>query len=347
MPTDAAAVTLSNPPEPIAVEAVVEILERHYGLRAEVAELRGERDSNFLVHTDGIPTHVLRVANSREPRVIADFRAAELAYIAESAADLPVPRIQPTRDGHHGFEWEHSGWSRFGQLVTYLPGTPMAAAPGASNTLRQLGSVAARMASALVGFDHEGARLPLLWDISQAGSAAHYRQHTTEGEQSELVEWAIRGFAEAQPVLATLRHQVIHNDLNPHNIMISDTDDVAGIIDFGDSVYSALVNDVAVACSYLTFDEGEPLREIVQFLAAYCEVNALSEDELAVLPKLIATRHALTIVITNWRAAKFPENAAYILRNQPTSLRGLRGLSRLPPEQAVERMLAAGTRGRS
>lgn len=344
---DAATVTLRNPPRPVDTGAAVQALAAHYGVRAEVSPLRGERDTNFLVHIDGQPSHVLRVANSHEARVIADFRAAELTYLERHAPDLPVPRIQPTRDGRHGFEWAHSGWSRFAQLVTYLPGTPMAATPGASGTLRQLGAIAARMGMALTGFDHEGAHLPLLWDINQAGCAVSYARLIGDGEQAELVGWALEGFAEVQPVLATLRHQVIHNDLNPHNILISDTNDVAGVIDFGDSVYSALVNDVAVVCSYLTFNETEPLREISEFLTAYCEINPLTVDELAVLPKLIATRHALTVIITNWRAAMFPENASYIVRNQASSLRGLRGLSKLPPEQAAQRLLIAGRGSRS
>ncbi len=347
LPVDASAVTLSNAPESIEPGAAAQTLLEHYGLHAEAIPLRGERDSNFLVNIGGQPRYVLRVANAHEARTIADFRAAELAYIQLTSEDLPVPRIQSTVQGHHGFEWRHNGWERFAQLVTYLPGTPMAAAPGAVGALHQLGLVAARMASALVGFEHDGARHALLWDISQAHRAVSYAHFTLQSEQADLVGRALDGFAVAQPALAQLRHQVIHNDLNPHNIMISGANEVAGIIDFGDSVYSALINDVAVACSYLTFDESDPLREILQFLAAYTSVTPLSEDELVLLPKLISTRHALTIIVTNWRAAMFPDNAPYILRNQPASMRGLRGLLKMSPETAVANILSVSTRSRS
>ncbi len=40
------------------------------------------------------------------------------------------------------------------------------------------------------------------------------------------------------PQLAGLRHQVIHNDLNLHNVLVDPKDGarVAGVIDFGDMV---------------------------------------------------------------------------------------------------------------
>ena len=222
----------------------------------------------------------------------------------------------------------------------------MAGAGDTAQTYRQLGDVAARVALRLRGFDHPGSRLPLLWDINQAPLAARYAQHTSDPVQARLVEWALAGFASVQSVTGSLRTQVIHNDLNPHNIMISeDSDALAGIIDFGDSVHSTLVNDVAVACSYLIRETDTPLAPVVEFLKSYCPVMPLTEAELGVLPELIATRHMLTIVIGNWRAAQDPQNSTYILRNQNSSIRGLRCLYRLEPGYVREQILNAGSRG--
>jgi len=116
---------------------------------------------------------------------------------------------------------------------------------------------------------------------------------------------------------------------------------VTGIIDFGDLVYSALVNDVAVACSYLIRDSDDPLGPISDFLAAYCRILPLEERELELLPDLLATRLALTVVITNWRASLHPGNAGYILRNQKGAIQGLRQLSRLEPGAVRDRFMGA------
>lgn len=341
-----AAITLSHPAEAIASGDAVQALRRHYHLVADVSPLRGERDTNFLVSVNGQDAYVLRVANSAEQQVVADFRAAELMHLEQSAPELPVPRIRLTANGAHGFEWMGSNGRRIGQLVTYLPGIPMATTGDSALPYRQLGEVAARMALALEGFDHPGARLPLLWDINQASQALRYVRHTVQPEQARMVRWALTGLEDVRPVLRDLRSQVIHNDLNPHNVMISaDSSEVVGIIDFGDSVYSTLVNDVAVACSYLIRDLQDPLAPIREFLTSYCRTLPLSEAELAVLPQLIAARHALTVIITNWRAAMDADNSSYILRNQNTAIHGLRCLSTLAPEQARDQMLEAGSRG--
>ena len=37
----------------------------------------------------------------------------------------------------------------------------------------------------------------------------------------------------------------------------------------------------------------------------------------------MATRQAMTVLITEWRARSHPDNAAYILRHNPAARRGL------------------------
>lgn len=333
---------LRTKPEAVAPDSAIRALQEHYGLMAEVTELRGERDTNFLVHVDGAPRYVLRIANVAERRIVAEFRAAELLHIARAAPDLPTPRIQRTRSGGYGFELATESGFRHGQLVTYLPGTPMAAMPDARREHHHLGETAARMALALRAFDHPGARLPLLWDIARLQQAVQFIAHTTEPGQAHLVRRAVADYAALGATLKQARRQVIHNDLNPHNIMMdAASHTVTGVIDFGDSVHSTLANDAAVASSYILEDSSDPLAPVCELLAAYCRVLPLTESEAGMLPALIAARHALTILITNWRATLYPENAAYILRNQPRSVAGLRYLHALGPTRARDQIYAA------
>ena len=202
---------------------------------------------------------------------------------------------------------------------------------------------------ALADFDHPGSGHALLWDLKHAGQAMRYVPHTKTPEHLRLVNWALSRFeTKVEPVLARLRSQVIHNDLNPHNILVLDDDDgeVVGIIDFGDMVHSALVNDVAVSCSYLIKEGAEPLAAVSDFLAAYCEVLPLLDVEYEILPELIATRLALTVVIANWRVTRHPDNSDYILRNCKSAVEGLNILSGLDPEQLRHTLRSAGTRRR-
>ena len=342
-----AAVTLNRQVGAVPAAIAARALRDHYGITAEVTPLRGERDTNFLVLVSGSPNYVLRIANPAEPAKVADFRAATLQHIERNARSLPVPRIRLTHSGERGFELHGVDGRRLGQLVSYLPGTPVAALGDGTRQSHHLGKVAARMALALEGFDHPGSRHALLWDIGQAAQALKYVHHTSTPEHKAAVSRVLTTFREqVAPALAGLRAQVIHNDLNPHNILTSeDGKEVVGIIDFGDIVHSALVNDIAVACSYLMRDASDPLGPVCDFLTAYCRILPLEERELRLLPELIATRLALTVIITNWRVSLHPENAGYILRNQKGAIQGLLHLSTLEPEAVRDRFMAAALEG--
>jgi Ser/Thr protein kinase RdoA (MazF antagonist) len=67
-----------------------------------------------------------------------------------------------------------------------------------------------------------------------------------------LSDWLAHFMQQVQPRLGGLRHQVIHNDLNPYNVLVDPQDHITtvGLIDFGDMVQAPLINELAVACSY-------------------------------------------------------------------------------------------------
>jgi Ser/Thr protein kinase RdoA (MazF antagonist) len=147
----------------------------------------------------------------------------------------------------------------------------------------------------------------------------------------------------ALPVLPNLRAQVLHNDFNPHNLLVdADAPDrISGIIDFGDMVRGPLVNDLAVAAAYHVSSDGHPLSQVVDLVTAYHSINPLRQEEVDVLFDLIAARQAITVIITAWRTALHPENASYILRNAPTAWHGLDRFSTLPRSEARSVLRAA------
>jgi Ser/Thr protein kinase RdoA (MazF antagonist) len=69
----------------------------------------------------------------------------------------------------------------------------------------------------------------------------------------------------------------------------------------------------------------------VECLDAYTEVLPLTEDEIALLPDLILTRHLTTVMITHWRASLYPDNAEYILRSEGRA----RGMLQLVTESSI------------
>lgn len=145
------------------------------------------------------------------------------------------------------------------------------------------------------------------------------------------------------PALPGLRAQAIHNDLNLYNVLVDprDHDVIAGILDFGDMVRAPLVNDLAVAASYQLEPGADPLAPAIRFAAAYHAVSPLQEAELDVLFDLMMARLAMVVAIGGWRAARYPDNADYILRNNALSWARLQACDGIARDAARQRLRAA------
>jgi Ser/Thr protein kinase RdoA (MazF antagonist) len=94
-------------------------------------------------------------------------------------------------------------------------------------------------------------------------------------------------------------------------------DFVAGVIDFGDAVRTAIAIDVSTA---LLNQLPAPAREDLflegrDILRGYLRHADLLENELALMPHLVMARVIARALLTIWRAGMFPENRTYIMRN--------------------------------
>jgi len=134
----------------------------------------------------------------------------------------------------------------------------------------------------------------------------------------------------------------VHNDFSPDNTLISaDGRSVAGIIDFGDVTVTALVNDVAIAVANLLSDGADLLAPALDLIGGYHATTPLTAAELALLPDLILGRLVARILISEWRAERFPDNRAYVLRNTPRAWEHLHRLLSIPGEDIAARIQEA------
>ena len=152
--------------------------------------------------------------------------------------------------------------------------------------------------------------------------------------------------AEIAPRLPLLRAQIVHNDFNPHNILVdaAHAQHPVGLIDFGDMVHTPIACDLAVACSYQIGHGSDPLRAICEMVAGYASRLPLESEEIALLPNLIRLRHATTLSVSASRARRYPANASYILRNAAAAQRGLSTLDQIGDTAVINALQrAAGT----
>jgi Ser/Thr protein kinase RdoA (MazF antagonist) len=312
---------LQTPAPDFSARHAAALLRGHYGIDASLEVLDSERDQNFLATAAEGDKHVLKFSNASEPAAVTDFQNQALLHIECVAPEIRVPRVIPANNGKLMFEVESmAGDVHRVRLLSWLEGTPLQHARGARAVSRQMGDCLAQISLALRDFEHPAGDYALLWDIRNAPSLERLLPHVDDRDLRKLCEQRLNRFRDViAPRLETLRSQVIHNDMNPSNVLVDDADvnRVTGVIDFGDMVFSRLVNDVAVAAAYFCKIEDDPFAEVLEFLDAFTEVLPLMEDEIALLPDLILTRHLTTVMITHWRASLYPENADYILRSEP------------------------------
>ena len=116
---------------------------------------------------------------------------------------------------------------------------------------------------------------------------------------------------------------------------------MAGVIDFGDATVTALCNDLAIAVANLLGDGPDPFGPGLDVIAGYHAVTRLTTAELKLLPDLILGRIVARIIISQWRAERFPENRAYVLRNTPRAWEHLHRLLSIASEQTAARIQEA------
>jgi Ser/Thr protein kinase RdoA (MazF antagonist) len=116
--------------------------------------------------------------------------------------------------------------------------------------------------------------------------------------------------------LALLRHQIVHNDLNPRNILVTSAGEISGIIDFGDMTYTAVIADVAVtAAEHLpedcTVGRGAAAASVLEVANAYHQELPLLPPEFAMLDTLVAARLVANLVVHEWHVHRNPGGEHY------------------------------------
>ena len=336
---------LSAPSHSSSIEEVSHFVRSHYGVSGTFAKLGSERDENYRITLPDGAQRLFKLTHVLEDPALVDFQTKALEHLARVAPELPVPRVIPSLSGDVANSALGSdGRSRRARMFTFLAGAPLSGFPRTSAQAGALGVLAAKLDAALASFHHPAEGHEFLWDIQHALCTRELLTHTRSAADRDLCERTLDRFEHGLArELGGLRRQVIHNDLNPHNLLVdpANPDEFTGIIDFGDMVLAPMIDEVAVASAYLLAASPAALGTVPEFVAAYHSILPLRPAEIAALPQLIGLRHAIAILITNWRAGRYPDNRDYILRNQHHAVAGLQKLSSLSEGAAHEQLRGA------
>jgi 4-aminobutyrate aminotransferase-like enzyme/Ser/Thr protein kinase RdoA (MazF antagonist) len=281
-----------------------------YGLEGSLSPLDSERDQNFRLTESSGRSWVVKIANPAESRDALDFQAALLRHVAEMDADLPLPHLRSTLAGENlGHCTGPDGQRHFMRVVSWLPGKPFAIGPRTAASLEQLGETLGRLAVALQGFGHPAAHRAFDWDLSQAGRSRDRLNFVKDTKRREVLGYFLDRFeTQVEPALRRTRAQVIHGDVNDYNLLVDETGNITGFIDFGDAIHSHLINDIAIAAAYMILDRPAPIEDAGRIARGFHRVNPLRAQEIDLLFDLIAIRMVISVTLSASRQDRIKHN---------------------------------------
>lgn len=327
-------------------------MSREFGLRGTIRRLESEVDETFRIEDAGGTPFVIKLARADEAEEAVSFQAGLLLQVQRAAPDLPVPRLLPAVNGAY-YLMPQAGplEGRIIRVTSFLPGQPLRAVRSSRRLREQIGRNLAILGRALRGYDHPAAHRHLVWDIQRMAGLRPMVDAVDPSDRRKILLGQIDRFENSTaPALSRLRAQVVHNDFNSDNILVapdgvsdcvSDCVSVSGILDFGDAIYTPLVNDVAVMAAYQLSDDQDPTSTAIDAIAGYHAVTELSAEELALLPRLIIARMVARVIVPEWRASQSPANRRYLLRDTVRAWTQLNRLLAIPDELICQRIAKA------
>lgn len=297
---------LDAPAPGVSEEAATRLAREFFGISARARPLYAERDRNFRLDLEDGSRLLLKVANADADPANLALQARALQQVAKRDPTFPVPRQLPTLDGAPLAWWTAPGGQRHAvRMMSWLEGAPIDFAVASATARHAAGAALARLGLALRGCDDEGAPSSLPWDLGNTGALRSLMPVLGDPALRSLAGKLLDRFdAELSAALSALPRQLVHNDLNPDNVLydVATRERVSGIIDFGDMVTAPAVCDLAVAASYHLSGRRPPLADAWPVISGYHAIAPLPSPALDILLPLVECRLLATLLIQGSRS---------------------------------------------
>lgn len=297
---------------------IQQLAKQHYGLTVLAKALNGYDEQNFLLTGSNGKKYIFKVATDEHGLHFLDAQVRIINHLAKSAVANRLQQFLLNTEGRELTTLVIEGKNYYLRILSFLEGVFWVDAPLRNDALHlDLGRFLGQMDEALKNFSHPAMHRHYTWDISTAADANHKLHCITNHERRRIAGYFLLQFeTEVVRVLASLRHAYAHNDANDYNVLVNGNI-VCGLIDFGDMVYTALVNNVAVACTYAMLNSAEPLQAATLVVRGYNEVYPLTQQELELLYYLIAARLCISVTQSAYNASLSSDNEHHFITEKP------------------------------
>jgi 4-aminobutyrate aminotransferase-like enzyme/Ser/Thr protein kinase RdoA (MazF antagonist) len=297
---------------------IQDLVKEHYGLTVTVKALNGYDELNFLLSNDKNEKFILKVSNESHPFPFLEAQVNIIKTLAKSSISNCFQHFSVNKQGEELTQIVEDTQTYYIRILNFLEGTFWVDEKVKTKELHHdLGSFLGNMDQALKDFSHPAMHRSYTWDVSRASEANDNLKYIGNHEKRRIAGYFLLQFdTEVVPELHRIRHAYIHNDANDYNVLVQGNK-VSGLIDFGDMVYTALINNLAIACTYAMLDEKDPLAVAATLVEGYHKAYALTEQEIDLLYYLIAGRLCISVTQSAYNASLDSNNEHHFITEKP------------------------------
>lgn len=308
-------------------------LIREYQLQAvNIKKLEGYASINYGIETDSGKYVLKHYRNTQEFDIIsAEDKVLEtLSGQLPFRIPAPVKPLKILKDG------------TFIRLLSFIEGDLLSRVAQTDELLFDFGKSIGSLNQALLDKkSHAIAARKLCWDMQHCLLNRPKMKAITPPSKRKLTAYFFDLFEHhILPLQHTLRHSIIHSDLNDKNVLVR-KNTISGFIDFGDISYAPLCYEIAIALTYIMLaNPTDPFHKAGMVLKGYHSVLPLQKEEVALLYYLIPAR--LSVSVCNAADARAKNNdTAYILVDEKPAWHLLQQWIQLNPIWVKNRFLSA------
>jgi len=309
-----------------SIDTIQKLALKYFDIRVEkIKQLYGEVDKNFYVKTESKEEYILKIGHPDSDFSMLEMQNEIMNHLSNTAPDyIQLPRLIKDRNGESIVSlFNENDRPHFLRLLTWVPGRLWANVNPTDDKLRsQLGVACANLNQALEGFEHPGAhQKDFKWDNANTTWVYDALDNFSNQTERETVLYFLNLNKKiVEPVIKEIRWAVNHNDINDHNILASDDlaePSINGFIDFGDAVYTPLINELAIALAYVLMEKPDPIEAALPVIQNYHKEYPLTEKEITCLFPLIATRLVISVTHAAINKVANPDNEYLLVSEKP------------------------------
>jgi len=295
-------------------QEVRQLAKLHYHVDGVVATLSGYDELNYLLTATDGRKYIFKIATDEHGYDFLDAQVKIINHLSRSPVRDNFQQYLKNAEGQELTTIVIDNKNYYLRVLSFLEGTFWVDANNHTDALMiSLGSMLGQMDRALQDFKHPAMHRHYVWDIQTALDARQYLSYIRDHERRRIAAYFLLQFeTEVVPFQPLLRTAYIHNDANDYNVIVNG-DEVTGLIDFGDMVYSNLANSVAVACTYAMFQQRDVLHAAAGVVKGYHEKYPLTEKEIELLYYLIAGRLCISVTRSAYNASLSSNNEHHFI----------------------------------